>query len=147
MTARESFARIREKAAPWANHTRTPPKTASVALGRSENGALRVLTPSYNPLRALDDSIEPLAPDAAAPIPRRPAPAYWHLKLHALNGGRDKLSQRELEFVGVGASVRTRSDGWRQPDGLHLNDPLEGFGVSAEDSAVLHSLMDIEFLG
>jgi hypothetical protein len=31
--------------------------------------------------------------------------------------------------------------------GLYLDDPLEGFGLSVEDSAVRHSLMDIEFLG
>jgi hypothetical protein len=31
--------------------------------------------------------------------------------------------------------------------GVYLDDPLHGFGLSAADSAVLHSLMDIEFLG
>jgi hypothetical protein len=31
--------------------------------------------------------------------------------------------------------------------GLYLDDLLDGFGLSAEDSTVLHSLMDIEFLG
>jgi hypothetical protein len=37
--------------------------------------------------------------------------------------------------------------------GLFLDDPLDGFGLSAEDSAVLHSLMAVgsqsrlEFLG
>jgi hypothetical protein len=56
------------------------------------------------------------------------------------------VSQRDLEFVGVGSTVRS-SEGWRQPTGLYLDDPLEVFGLSAEDSAVLHSLMDIEFLG
>jgi hypothetical protein len=30
---------------------------------------------------------------------------------------------------------------------LYLDDPLHGFEPSAEDSAVLHSLMDIDFLG
>jgi len=40
-----------------------------------------------------------LAPDACSD-PSAPC-AYWHLKLHALNGGRDKLSERELTFVGV----------------------------------------------
>jgi hypothetical protein len=34
-----------------------------------------------------------------------------------------------------------------QREWLYLDDPLDGFGLSAEDSAVLHSLMDIEFLG
>jgi hypothetical protein len=46
------------------------------------------------------DSIERLAPDACRSDPSAPC-AYWHLKFHALNGGRDKLSQRDLEFVGV----------------------------------------------
>jgi hypothetical protein len=27
--------------------------------------------------------------------------------------------------------------GWRSPTGLYLDDPLDGFGLSAEDSAVL----------
>jgi hypothetical protein len=35
----------------------------------------------------------------------------------------------------------------RSAAGLFLDDPMDGFGFSAEDSAVLHSLMDIEFLG
>jgi hypothetical protein len=46
------------------------------------------------------DSIERLAPGACRSDPSAPC-AYWHLKFHALNGGRDKLSQRDLEFVGV----------------------------------------------
>jgi hypothetical protein len=43
--------------------------------------------------------------------------------------------------------------GWRSPAGLYLDDPLEGFGLSAEDSAVLHAIMlvgsreRLEFLG
>jgi hypothetical protein len=46
--------------------------------------------------------------------------------------------------------------GWRSPVGLYLDDPLEGLGLSAEDSAALHALRAIspgvsqerlEFLG
>jgi hypothetical protein len=90
----------------------------------------------------------------AALIHRLPC-AYWHLKLHALNGGRDKLSERDLAFVGVDTwPINTR--GWRSPTGLYLDDPLEGFGLSAELSAALHAIMAIspgvnqerlEFLG
>jgi hypothetical protein len=92
------------------------------------------------------DSIEPLAPDACRSD--HCAPCYYlHLKRRALNGERDKLTQRELDFVGVGVSRRRDRSGWHQPDGLYFDDPLDSFGLSAEDSAVLHSLMDIEFLG
>jgi hypothetical protein len=51
-----------------------------------------------------------------------------------------------LAFVGVD-TWPINTPGWRSPTGLFLDDPLDGFGLSAEDSAVLHSLMDIEFLG
>ena len=43
--------------------------------------------------------------------------------------------------------------GWRSPAGLYLDDLLEGFGFSAEDSAIVHALMQVgsqgqlEFLG
>jgi hypothetical protein len=37
--------------------------------------------------------------------------------------------------------------GWRSPAGLYLDDSLEGFELSAEVSAGLRALMDIEFLG
>jgi hypothetical protein len=63
------------------------------------------------------------------------APCYYlHLKERALNGGRDKLSQRELEFVDVDVwPINTPV--WASPTGLYLDDPIEGFGLSAEDSA------------
>ena len=97
------------------------------------------------------DTIEPLAPDDYRSDPSAPC-AYWHLKLHALNGGRDKLSQRDLTFVGVDVWPIV-TPGWRSPTGLYLDDPLEGFGLSAEDSAALQAIMTIgsrerlEFLG
>jgi hypothetical protein len=49
--------------------------------------------------------------------------------------------------------VADRHAGWRSPAGLYLDDPLGGLGLSAEDSAVLHSLVAVgsqerlEFLG
>ena len=89
------------------------------------------------------DALDPLGPDACRSDPSAPC-AYWHLKLHALNGGRDKLSERELKCVGVGVSVRTdTSNGWHQPDALFVDDFLAGFELSAEDSEVLHGLMAI----
>ena len=45
------------------------------------------------------------------------------------------------------AHLADQHAGMALADGLFLDDPVEGFGLSAEDSAVLHSLMDIEFLG
>jgi hypothetical protein len=45
--------------------------------------------------------LEPLAPDACRSDPSAPC-YYLHLKRRALNGDRDKLSARELAFVGVG---------------------------------------------
>jgi hypothetical protein len=97
------------------------------------------------------DVLEPLAPDACRSDPSAPC-FYWHTKLHALNGGRDTLSERDLTFVGVDVWPIT-TPGWRSPVGLYLDDPLEGFGLSAEDSAALHAIMMVgsqerlEFLG
>jgi hypothetical protein len=96
------------------------------------------------------DALDPLGPDACRSDPSAPC-AYWHLKLHALNGGRDKLSHRDLEFVGVDTSPIV-TPGWRSPTGLYLDGPLEGFGLSAEHSAALHAIMPVgrerlEFLG
>ena len=55
-----------------------------------------------------------LGPDAC--LVDRPAPCfYWHLKQRALNGERDKLSDEELEFVGVGRR-RRRPGGWHEPE-------------------------------
>jgi hypothetical protein len=82
--------------------------------------------------------IWPLRPDRCRSD--RCAPCYYHhLKIQALNGGRDKLSPDELEFVGEGVSARVRSGGWHQPDDLA---GLNGDQLSAEDSAMLAALMD-----
>jgi hypothetical protein len=97
------------------------------------------------------DVLESLAPDACRFDPSAPC-FYWHLKLHALIGGRDKLSQRDLTFVGVNTWPIV-TPGWRSPTGLYLDDPIEGLGLSAEDSAALHAIMAVgsrerlEFLG
>ena len=100
------------------------------------------------------DVLEPLAPDACRSDPSAPC-HYFHLKLRALNGGRDKLSDRELEFVGVDTWT-INTPGWHSPAGLYLDDDLEGVGISAEVSVALHAIMAIssgvnqeplEFLG
>ena len=97
------------------------------------------------------DSVEPLAPDACRSDPSAPC-FYWHLKIQALNGGRDKLSEPDLTFVGVDTWPIVTA-GWRSPTGLYLNDPLEGFGLSPEDSAALNAIISVgsrerlEFLG
>jgi hypothetical protein len=51
-------------------------------------------------------------------------PAPVHLPL----GSRDKLSERDLTFVGVDTWPIV-TPGWRSPTGLYLDDPLEGFGA------------------
>jgi hypothetical protein len=81
------------------------------------------LTPSYTPRLPSFDALESLAPDACRSDPSAPC-FYWHLKLHALNGGRDKLAQRELTFVGVDTWPIV-TPGWRSPVGLYLDDPLK----------------------
>ena len=97
------------------------------------------------------DALEPLAPDACRSDPSAPC-FYLHLKRRALNGERDKLSRRDLEFVGVD-TWPVVTPGWRSPVGLYLDDPLEGFGLSPETSAALHAIMSVgsqgrlEFLG
>jgi hypothetical protein len=64
--------------------------------------------------------------------------AYYHLKEHALNGGRAKLSREQLEFVGVVARHRDASGGWHQPN----TAPYElGSILSAEDTELLQALM------
>jgi hypothetical protein len=63
-----------------------------------------------------------------------------------VNSDRDKLSRREREFVSVD-TWPINTPGWRSPVGLYLDDPLEALGLSAEASATLRALMDIEFLG
>jgi hypothetical protein len=87
------------------------------------------------------DVLEPLGPDACRSD--HSAPCYYlDLKRRALNGERDKLSERDCEFVGVD-TWPINTPGWRSPVGLYLDDPLEGFGLSAEDSAALHAIMTI----
>jgi hypothetical protein len=55
--------------------------------------------------------------------------------------------------LGIGTVAFFVTPGWRSPSGLYLDDPLEGIGLSAEDSAALHALMAVgsrghlEFLG
>jgi hypothetical protein len=69
-----------------------------------------------------------------------------------LNGERDRLSQRDLTFVGVDVWPIT-TPGWRSPVGLYLDDSLECFGLSPKDSAALHAIMSVgsqgrlDFLG
>jgi hypothetical protein len=68
-----------------------------------------------------------------------------------LNGGRDKLTDEERAFVGVGASRRREGlGGWHQPE----TAPYELDSIlSAEDTEVLQPLMMIghadrvEFMG
>jgi hypothetical protein len=91
------------------------------------------------------DVLEPLAPDACRSDPSAPCCLYWHTKLHALNGGRDKLSRESLDLVGVDVWP-INTPGWRSTTGLYLDDPLEGL-LSTEQIALLRSVMDIEFLG
>ena len=58
------------------------------------------------------DIVGELGPDRCLSDPSAPC-FYWHLKLKALNGGRDRLSDEELEFVGV-SRHRDRSR-WHEP--------------------------------
>jgi hypothetical protein len=62
-------------------------------------------------------------------------------------GGADVVGEGDVVGVGdgvgegEGVGVDTwpiNTPGWRSPAGLYLDDPLEGFGLSAEDSATLH---------
>ena len=53
-----------------------------------------------------------LGPDRCLSDPSAPC-FYWHTKVRALNGGRDTLTDRELEFVGV--SRRRSRSGWQEP--------------------------------
>jgi hypothetical protein len=87
------------------------------------------------------DSIEPLAPDACRSDPSPPC-AYWHTKLHALNGGRDKLTRRDLAFVGV-ETWPINTPGWHAPTGLFLDLWSDLPELSGEVSAGLHALMAI----
>jgi hypothetical protein len=91
------------------------------------------------------DSIEPLAPDACRSDYNAPC-YYLHLKRRALNGERDKLSRRDLDFVGVD-TWPINTPGWHAPTGLFLDLWSDLPELSAEVSAGLRALMDIEFLG
>jgi hypothetical protein len=79
--------------------------------------------------------IDALGPDRCRDDRCAPC-AYWHLKLHALNGGRATLSAEELEFVGVVSRRRDVSGGWRQPSTLPAS--------LSPDGAMLQALMSIE---
>jgi hypothetical protein len=76
---------------------------------------------------------------------------YGHIKKAALNGGRDRLTEDELAFIGVTKSSRTatRPDGWRQPNTAMFE--IEAV-LSPEDSGMLQALMNagsvdpVEFL-
>jgi hypothetical protein len=98
------------------------------------------------------DSIEPLAPDACRSDPSAPC-LYWHLKLRALNGERDRLPQRDLEFVGVGVSRRRDTwDGWHQPGEIEVLWASDGVEEAATFDPVLWALTRVgqsrlEFLG
>ena len=72
------------------------------------------------------------------------APCYYlHLKVRALNGGTDKLTRRELDFVGC-YEPRPPERGWFRPDDFRIlvHDPV-GEWLDDEDSATLHALMAI----
>ena len=86
--------------------------------------------------------IWPLGPDRCRSDRCAPC-TYWHTKKLALNGGRDKLSPDELEFVGVGMNQHAGSSGgWHQPNDLVIGDQL-----SAQDQAMLAALMDTGDVG
>jgi hypothetical protein len=93
------------------------------------------------------DGLEPLAPDACRSDPAAPC-YYLHLKRRALNGERDKLSARELAFVGI--FPPRRRDGWCQPgesSGLFAVDEQD---ADPELTSVLQALVNrerLEFLG
>ena len=85
-------------------------------------------------------SRSPLTP--AAPTPRRRV-WYWRTKLHALNGGRDKLSRRDLDFVGVDTWPINTPGGWHAPTGLFLDLWSDLPELPAEVAAGLHALVAI----
>jgi hypothetical protein len=103
----------------------------------------------------LYELIYPLGPDRCKSDGCAPC-AYWHTKVQALNGGRDKLSAEELEFVGVGSGVRTPdTGGWRQPGEFSILSPIElDADLPERDVELLQSLISVgtsqerlEFLG
>ena len=67
-----------------------------------------------------------LGPDACQMD--RSAPCfYWHTKVAALNGGKDGLSDEDLEFVGV-APCRKRSNRWHEPKTPPLDEASDPGG-------------------
>ncbi len=72
---------------------------------------------------------------------------YWHQKLAALNGGRSKMSERELEFVGI--FPPRRRDGWYQPGEVLILGSVDEQDADPEFTAVLQALSQsrLEFLG
>jgi hypothetical protein len=63
---------------------------------------------------------------------------YGHLKAQALKGGRSKLSERELEFVGV-CETRMSSDGWVQPGQLPALRSVDERDADPELTAILQA--------
>jgi hypothetical protein len=98
------------------------------------------------------DVLEPLGPDACRSDPSAPC-YYLHLKRRALNGERDKLSERELAFVGVGGPLNT--PGWRAVESFPVLRAfeLDDSGAAPVDRlfaallAVGSSQERLEFLG
>jgi hypothetical protein len=66
---------------------------------------------------------------------------YGHLKPKALNGGRDKLTESELEFVGATVHVHDTSGAWRQPI---VSVIVDAGGMDQADRDMLQALMDVE---
>jgi len=65
---------------------------------------------------------------------------YGHLKAAALNGGRDKLTDEERAFVGVGASRRREGlGGCASPPTPPTSSTRS---CSAEDTGLLQALMN-----
>jgi hypothetical protein len=66
---------------------------------------------------------------------------YWETKKLALNGGRDRLTREELEFVGVISRRRDSSGGWHQPN---VSVIVDSAGMDPADRELLQALMDVE---
>jgi hypothetical protein len=64
---------------------------------------------------------------------------YFELKERARSG--ERLSADERTFVGL-YEARASQGGWHQPDGIWLED--DGEELSAEDSAMLQALLDVD---
>jgi hypothetical protein len=85
------------------------------------------------------DSIEPLAPDACR-SDHSASCWYWHLKIEALNGGRDALSPEELAFVGI--FPPRPDDGWHAISDLPALASADANDVqgSETDAAILRAM-------